>query len=86
MTSEVDKLIKRYEEKAETAWQEWQIGGSMRHEALWRRYTEVVETLARGKSAERQGELTSGLKHDVLSAKTMDDLRKVQNDIVMGAY
>ncbi len=43
--SEVDRLVARYEDKMERAWQEWQIGGSMRHEALYRRYEEVVDAL-----------------------------------------
>lgn len=85
-TSEVDKLIERYEAKAETAWQEWQIGGSMRHEALWRKYTEVVETLNRGKSAGLRASSSADLKQDVLKAKTMDDLQAIKNRIVMGDF
>ena len=49
--SEVDKLIERYEDKAEHAWEEWQLGGSMRHEGLYNKYEEVVETLNCGRSA-----------------------------------
>lgn len=85
-TSEVDKLIERYEDKAEHAWQEWQIGGSMRHEGLYTRYEEVVETLNRGKSAGLRASSSADLKQDVLKAKTMDDLQAIKNRIVMGDY
>lgn len=85
-TSEVDKLIERYEDKAEHAWQEWQIGGSMRHEGLYDRYEEVVETLNRGKSSVLRASRSSDLKQDVLKAKTMDDLQSIKNRIVMGDY
>lgn len=85
-TSEVDKLIERYEDKAEHAWQEWQIGGSMRHEGLYTKYEEVVETLNRGKSAGLRASSSADLKQDVLKAKTMDDLQAIKNRIVMGDY
>ncbi len=85
-TSEVDKLIERYEEKSEKAWQEWQIAGSMRHEGLWRKYTEVLETLNRGKSAGLRASRSADLKQDVIKAKTMDDLQAIKNRIVMGDY
>lgn len=85
-TNEVDKLIERYEEKAEKAWQEWQIAGSMRHEGLWRKYTEVVETLNRGKSDGLRASSYADLKQDVLKAKTMDDLQAIKNRIVMGDF
>lgn len=86
MTSEVDKLIDKYEAKAESAWQEWQIAGSMRHEGLYRKYTDVVETLSMGKSARAKSARFTDLKTDVLQAKTMDDVQKIKNDIVMGEY
>ena len=85
-TSEVDKLIERYKDKAEHAWQEWQIGGSMRHEGLYNRYEEVVEVLTRGKSAGLRASRSSDLKQDVLKAKTMDDLQAIKNRVVMGDY
>lgn len=85
-TSEVDKLIERYEDKAEHAWQEWQLGGSMRHEGLYNRYEEVVETLNRGRSAGALASRHTDLKQDVLKAKTMDDLQGIKNRIVMGDY
>lgn len=85
-TSEVDKLIKRYEDKMEHAWGEWQLGGSMRHEGLYNRYEEVVETLNRGKSAGALASRHTDLKQDVLKAKTVDDLQGIKNRIVMGDY
>lgn len=85
-TSEVDKLIEHYEDKAEHAWQEWQLGASMRHEGLYNRYEEVVEILNRGKSAGALASRYAELKQDVLKAKTMDDLQRIKNCIVMGDY
>jgi hypothetical protein len=85
-TSEVDKLIERYEDKAEHAWEEWQLGGSMRHEGLYNRYERVVKTLERGRSAGLLASRHADLEQDVLNAKTMDDLQGIKNRIVMGDY
>ena len=85
-TSEVDKLIERYEDKMEHAWEEWQLGGSMRYEGLYRKYEEVVDALYRGRSAGLQASRSSDLKQDVLRAKTVDDLQAIKNRVVMGDY
>ncbi len=85
-TSEVDKLIERYEDKAEHAWEEWQLGWSMRHEGLYNKYEEVVETLNCGRHARLLASRHTDLKQDVIKANTMDDLQGIKNRIMMGDY